>query len=133
MVDEVAVGEIVTLASYPLGIAVGRAVLVTWSGTQLYLVHVRKRMLRHVTLDGDEIHEVHLISDRRWLIIGETSVLVVEGAQVTGRYLHDDILLQSWWANSHLCVEDLRGRRLLIQVTGGFQVDLAPRTMAEKA
>jgi hypothetical protein len=50
-------------------------------------------------------------------VIGETSVAIVNltNSQVLEQYAHDEIIVQDWWSPEGIILEDLRGRRLLVE------------------
>ncbi len=115
-VDGVSKGAVEFPLSYTPGFALGAGEVITWGGTRLYVVPLGPGEVRQEEHD-DEVEMVY-VRRSTWLVVGETSVAVVDPRLrcATSRWAHNEVLTDSWWVGEKLVVKDLGGRMFLVRL-----------------
>ncbi|MBI1929021.1 hypothetical protein HYR99_32845 [Candidatus Poribacteria bacterium] len=111
-VDNLSIGEIGLLAWHQPRIAVSASHVAVWGGTRIYIAPLTGKTLRFFDQE-EEIHAAYPVGNR-WCFVCELSVRLFDldsGAEVA-RFDHNEVLLESWWSDDSLIVEDFQGRRM---------------------
>lgn len=115
-INEVSAGEVVFMTWDPFGVAIDGDRVAIWGGTSIYVKNESAPQLIESRQD-DQIHTPYPLEDY-WCLVCETSIVL--WSPLTGelaRYLHNEVIMKSWWLDDQLMVEDFQGRHLLVTIS----------------
>ena len=111
---------------YLPGLFFHSSTLAVWCGARIYVFDCNSGKISSFNVT-DEVHAAYVTADR-WCLVCETSVILFDsesGIEVE-KFEHDEVILNSWWLDEGLLLEDFEGRKLRFDLKAQA-LELVPR------